>query len=216
MRADLSLFAFILLVGCSDPAATVPSAQVEQTPATPSAPTGDPGPSDDRPEGALAIDTARSTLEFVGSKVTGSHTGHFGEWSGWLVIGEPIAQSRVRIDIQMATIEADVDRLTRHLRTDDFFDVARFPTARFESTAFAPAPEGTEEATHLVTGRLTIRDTTQTITFPVNLETSDAEVRARARFAIDRQQWGINYRGMEDDLIRDQVIIRFDVRAPRG
>lgn len=46
------------------------------------------------------------------------------------------------------------------------------------------------------------------------LEVRDQEVRAPAEFSIDRQRWGIAYAGMADDLIADQVVIRFDIRAP--
>ena len=64
-------------------------------------------------------------------------------------------------------------------------------------------------------GRLTLRGRTQSITFPARVDLSDTEVRVRASFSVDRHRWGIDYRGMEDNLIRDQVLIRFDVRAPR-
>lgn len=217
MRAVLTFTMLLALGGCDDPADSVPSARLEEPATTPNPENAteteaiDPG----LPEGALRIDPARSTFEAIGSKVTGSHTIHWGEWSGYVDLEEPLESSSARIDIQMGTIEADVERLTRHLRTDDFFDAERFPTARFETVAFAPAPEGSGEATHLVTGRLTIRETTQAITFPITMTVSESEVRARAQFAIDRHRWGISYRGMEDDLIRDQVVIRFDVVAPR-
>ncbi|MCB9591436.1 MAG: YceI family protein [Sandaracinaceae bacterium] len=221
MRATLliALAVPLLAVGCDDPADSVPAARMETTPATPPEPAADEAaPEDDgtpMPPGALVMNTATSTLEMIGSKVTGSETLHLGEWSGYVDLREPFEQSVVRVDMQMTTIEAPIPRLTNHLRTDDFFDVERFPTARFETTAFAAAPEGSENATHLVTGHLTIRGVTQTITFPVRVDVSDSEVHAQAQFAIDRQRWGISYRGMEDDLINDQVVIRFDVHAPR-
>lgn len=217
MRALASLAVIIAVVGCQDPADSVPAARLGDPATTPNPENAsETEPIDPSiPEGALRIDTARSTFEVIGSKVTGSHVIRFGEWSGYVDLGAPLESTTARIDIRMATVEADVARLTRHLRTDDFFDVEQYPTARFETVAFAPAPEGSGEATHLVTGRLTLRDTTQAITFPITLDVSEAEVRARAQFAIDRQRWGISYRGMEDDLIRDQVVVRFDVRAPR-
>ncbi|MCA9605591.1 MAG: YceI family protein [Myxococcales bacterium] len=219
MKPLAMLLMVLALVGCEDPADSVPAARLEGAATTTPSPdnTSATEPVDpDVPSGALAIDTARSTFEIIGSKPSGSHTIHFGEWSGHIALGTPVESTSARIDIQMGTIEADVPRLTNHLRTDDFFDVEQFPTARFETVAFAAAPEGSGDATHLVTGRLTVRDTTQTITFPVTLDVSNTEVRARAEFAIDRQRWGISYPGMEDDLIRDQVVVRFDVHAPRA
>lgn len=171
---------------------------------------------DTQPAQTLSVDTTQSTFEFVGRKVVGSQTAHFGEWRGDIELGGTIEASRIAVEIQMASVEADHPRLTEHLRTDDFFDVARFPTARFESTAFASAGEGDEDATHRVTGELTIRGRTQTITFPAHITLGAAGVRARATFTIDRKRWGVDYRGMEDNLIQDDVLIRFDLRAPRA
>lgn len=214
-----ALAAAVLAAGCSceDPASGVPSARLEEPSTTPR-PENDSEPSslDAVPAGALTIDPARSTLEFIGSKVTGTETGRFGEWSGYIDLREPFESSVVRIDIRMASVQTERERLTSHLRTDDFFAVDQFPTARFETVAFAPAPDDADGATHLVTGRLTLRGVTQTITFPVTVDLDATEVRARAQFAIERQRWGVSYRGMEDDLIRDAVVIRFDVRAPRA
>ena len=138
-------------------------------------------------------------------------------WSGTMQLApDAVEASAVSITIQMASVQADSPRLTGHLRTDDFFAVEQHPTATFESTRIAPAPAGTEDASHLVTGRLTLRGQTQSITFPAQIDVTPSEVRARARFSIDRQQFGIAYRGMEDDLIRDEVVIHFDVRGPRA
>lgn len=225
MLATLALT--VLLAGCEDPADDVPAAEVVET-----EPAEDPAAPDEAPEeveaassdspatmpaGALAIDTANSTFGFIGAKVSGSDPGHFDEWSGHVVLGDPIEQSRVSVTIQMASVQTDRGgRLTTHLLSDDFFDVANHPTAVFETVSFGPPPEDAGEATHTVTARLTLVGTTQTIRFPVQLEVSEQEVRARAEFSIDRQRWGIAYPGMVDDLIRDQVVIRFDIRAPRG
>lgn len=212
----ISSLLLLALAGCDDPTEGAAAAVVggpSTAEPTEEAPTE---AADARP--ALAIDTARSTLGFVGSKVTGSHPGSFGEWSGSVRLDpESVEASSVSITIQMASVSADVERLTNHLKTDDFFDIESHPTATFESTRIAPAPAGAEGgATHVITGRLTMRGRTQTITFPATVTVSDAEVRAEARFTINRQDFGIAYRGMEDDLIRDEVVIHFDVRAPRG
>ena len=66
-----------------------------------------------------------------------------------------------------------------------------------------------------MTSETLVRGQTRTITFPANVQVTDGEVSARAEFSIDRQQFGITYPGMPDDLISDQVVIRFDVHAPR-
>lgn len=168
------------------------------------------------PEGItrLTIDAENSSLGFTGAKVTGSHDGTFGEFAGTVDFNEnEVTASQVAITIQMATIEADDPRLTRHLRSDDFFDVENIPTSVFESTAIADGAEG--DATHTITGNLTMHGQTHQVAFPATVEVTDEAVRARAEFSIDRQTWGISYPGMPDNLISDSVVIRFDVRAPR-
>ncbi len=67
-----------------------------------------------------------------------------------------------------------------------------------------------------MTGNLTLHGQTRAITFPANITLSVAEMHATAEFTINRRDFGIVYPGMPDDLIRDGVVIRFDVRAPRS
>ena len=72
---------------------------------------------------------------------------------------------------------------------------------------------GDTPATHTISGDMTLHGRTQRITFPAIVEATDNGVHARAEFTIDRRDFGIVYPGMPDDLIRDEVVIRFDVRT---
>jgi polyisoprenoid-binding protein YceI len=203
-------------LGCDDhtegAAAATLEETVEETEAAPAEPREASGAREE-----LTVDTERSTFGFVGAKVTDSHEGTFADWSGTVQL-DPAAveNSAVRIAVRTGSVQIEPPRLRNHLLGEDFFDVEQFPEARFESTRIVPAPEGTEDATHLISGRLTLHGQTRTITFPATVEVSDGELRARARFTIDRQHFGITYPGMPDDLIEDEVVIHFDVRAPRG
>ena len=71
-------------------------------------------------------------------------------------------------------------------------------------------------ATHTITGNLTLRGVTKTISFPANVTVAANAVTAKAEFALPRLQFGIAYAGKADDLIRDNVIIKLDVTAPRS
>ena len=84
---------------------------------------------------------AGSKLEFVGAKVTNKHDGKFGAFSGTinLVDAKP-EKSSVVAEIEMGSVSVDDDRLTGHLKTADFFDVAQFPKARFSSTSIGIWP----------------------------------------------------------------------------
>jgi polyisoprenoid-binding protein YceI len=198
----LVTFGCLLPSGCSDPADDVPKAP-GSSPAT--AAGVNPG------HGKEYLIRAESKIEFVGSKVTGSHDGGFKNFAGTLraadgrVVGLPV------IRINMNSIWADNDRLTGHLKSGDFFDVANYPTATFTVTAIEPA--GSQ---HQVTGNLELHGVTKSISFPADLKVTDQEVTLKAEFAINRKDFNINYPGKPDDLIRDNVVIRLDIRATPG
>lgn len=197
-----------LLVACSDPAEDATAARVEATPAEPVAP--DPAAGERE---ALTIDPARSSVGFTGAKVTASHDGTFSTFSGTMQLDpDALENSSVSVTIQMSSVQIEPERLRGHLLSPDLFDATQFPTATFESTRIAAGGEG---GTHTVTGNLTLHGQTRAITFPATIEVQAGEVHARAEFSINRGDFGITYPGMADDLIREGVVIRFDVRAPR-
>jgi len=104
---------------------------------------------------------------------------------------------------------SDAEKLTGHLKAPDFFDVENHATAKFEVTAFTKKSESEYE----LSGNLTLRGTTRNITFPTQVAVAGDSVNVKAEFDINRQDFGIAYAGKKDDLIRDAVIIRFDLTA---
>lgn len=156
-----------------------------------------------------------SEIEFVGAKVTGKHDGEFKVFSGTIdLVNDDITQSRVNVTIQMDSMVADEERLTGHLKSDDFFDVENHPTSEFVSTAIV-AKAGEGGTTHEVTGNLTIRGVTKSITFPAKIEIEDDEIEAEAEFAINRKDFNITYPGMPDDLIKDQFLLKLALEAKK-
>jgi polyisoprenoid-binding protein YceI len=213
MRTTTVLFA-LALAGCgSDYTQGVSVAEVDETTPAAEAPTA---PAEEAAElEHLSLDPATSTLGYTGAKLTGSHDGSFPDFTGSIELDAAgLERSHVSIDIDTRTLVADRDRLTQHLRSPDFFDVERFPSARFRSTAIEAGGEG--DATHTITGTLELHGQTHQLRFPATIDVSEGEVRARAEFVIDRTTWGISYPGRAEDLIRNEVVIRFDVRAPRS
>lgn len=206
MRATFIIAATVFLViGCKDPGADVTAAKVE-------APTGEElatAPADAKTT-SLAINPSNSKVEFVGAKVTASHPGGFTDFSGEVDLGDPIEQSRINLTIQTASLYADKEKLTKHLKSPDFFDVEKFPTATFQSTEIRKEADG-----HTITGDLTLHGVTKRISFPATIESSDSQVSANAEFSINRKDFEINYPGMQDDLIRDLVVIKLSLALPR-
>lgn len=162
----------------------------------------------------VAAIAATSKIEFVGAKVTRDHKGGFKEFSGsvmW-VDGKP---SSLSFDIDMNSIFTDTEKLTGHLKTPDFFDVATYPKATFRSTSITEAAAGnTEGATHTISGTLTMHGVEKAISFPVKVTSDASGVGAMAEFTINRHDWGVSYKGASDDLIKDDVLIRLDMKFP--
>lgn len=165
---------------------------------------------------ALPIDTTQSRIEWLGAKVTRTHDGGFEDFHGTVHLdGETL--TGVDLTIDAASIWSDTERLTGHLRSEDFFEVETYPEARFRADTFEPiaAADSVEwaDATHRVSGILTIRDRSNRVTFPARVDIADGRVTAEADFIIDRQQWGLTYPGQPDDLIRDEVRVKLHVVA---
>lgn len=207
-RNTLLLSLGLLALACKNPASDAPKAGVREA-APASAQAVKPGTE------PLAISQQGSKITFVGSKVTGSHEGGFQRFSGTIHFDPKKADaSRIEVEIDMTSIWADNDRLTNHLKTGDFFLVEQFQKGQFVSTSITEGGEG--GATHTITGNLTLRGVTRAVTFPATVTVSDDAVRAKAEFSLPRKQFGIAWEGKPDDLVRDEVLVRLDVAAPRG
>jgi polyisoprenoid-binding protein YceI len=202
-RFPIVLICLLLLafLGCADPAKDKPQAAVDE-----------PAP---EPVAAAQEETQRyvlgegSSIGFVGSKVTGSHEGGFHDFEGEvLVTGDDPTRSTVNITIDATSLWADNERLTGHLQSPDFFEVETYPTATFKSTAIAAVGDG-----YTMTGNLTLHGVTKSIAFPAAITIEEGQVTAQAEFAIKRFEFGLEYPGKVDDLIRDDVVIKLDVVA---
>ena len=113
--------------------------------------------------------------------------------------------------------------LEGHLKSPDFFDAAKFPTAKFVITkveAFKGAQPSSlvADPNYLISGNLTLKDSTLNITFPAKVEISATGVTASAKFVIDRSAWGINYKAEgspENWIISKDVEIGMTLKAPK-
>lgn len=208
--------ATLFTAACEDPAANKTKATVSEPTANANANSTNQNSTEAPAKGeSLAVDPSNSTIAFTGSKVTGQHEGGFKIFTGKidLVNGKAEASS-VSVDIETASIFANDDKLTEHLKTPDFFDVAKFPKTTFKSTKISPDAAGGANA-YSVTGDFQIHGVTKSITFPATITISPEEVTVNSEFSINRKDFGIVYAGKADDLIRDDVVIRLNLKTPR-
>ncbi len=188
------LVVIVALVGCAaDPAADKPDAEVAEA-----QPVTEPVAG-----GTTLVFSDDSTVTWVGSKVTGRHDGGFHVFEGeiYLVNDDPTASS-VSVSIDTTSLWSDTDRLTGHLKSADFFDVETYPTATFTSTSIEAAESG-----YTVTGNLNLHGVEKSISFPAEIEVAGGDVTVNASFAIKRFDFGIEYPGAKDDLIRDEIAL---------
>jgi polyisoprenoid-binding protein YceI len=208
LSAMVSVLSLLMLVAaCNDPASDTSKAVTGEAAkvASPQAAGGQ----------KYVITPQNSKVEFIGSKVTGSHNGSFEKFSGEIdYANNDPAQSRVNITMDMNSVKTDDPKLTQHLMTPDFFDVTRYPQATFASTAIKPG--GEKGASHTVTGNLTLHGVTKSITFPATIAVTSNEASVDANFAINRKDFGINYAGAADNLIRDDVVMTLRIRATKA
>jgi polyisoprenoid-binding protein YceI len=196
--------ALLLFSACNNPASDKPKAVVGEATNTSS------------PVAAAqkyVITPENSKIEFIGAKVTGHHNGSFKKFSGTIDYAGQVETSRVSLTIDSSSLETDTPDLTKHLKTADFFDVAKYPTATFESTAIRPG--GDKGATHTVTGNLTMHGVSKSISFPATIAATPGEITVESSFAINRKDFGISYAGAPDNLIRDDVALSLHVKATK-
>lgn len=220
-RLSLSLLGFgLVMAGCAkNPADSVPSAQVQSstpvvapsgTPAaevsgTPTAAAQAPTPT----EGTVYAFNQGSEVDFVGSKVTGSENGGFKKVQGTVTVPKgDLGKSVVDITIDMSSLWADKEKLREHLASEAFFEVNKFPESTFKSTTISKQGDG-----YKVTGDLTLHGITKTISFPAKISLEGEALKTSAEFSINRKDFAIVYPGKPDDLIRDDVVIKFDITA---
>lgn len=165
---------------------------------------GDPSaaPREARPaDGVHKVDLEKSRVEWTGRNLTGTHSGTVKLHRGEIEVhgGQPV---RASFALDMRSIEnTDIDdaemreMLIRHLKSDDFFDVERFPEAEFRLVKIEPIPGATLGTPNAkVTGELTLKDVTRELTFAAILgPTPDGTLAADAHFDIDRTLWNVLY-----------------------
>lgn len=161
-------------------------------------------------EGVKYVFTPSSEILFVGSKVTGSHSGGFKTFTGsFTVADKALVGNGQEIVIDMNSLWADDEKLAGHLKSEDFFNVAKHPKSSFQLTGLKSVAEGKFE----VSGNLTLNATRKNITFPATASITGGKAKIHAKFDINRKDFGIVYAGKADDLIRDEVVVELKLEA---
>jgi polyisoprenoid-binding protein YceI len=174
------------------------------------------GNSQDVKRSNSSIDITKSTIEWTGKKLTGEHYGNIllkeGNLvtSGGAIKGGAFAMDMSSITCTDITDEKSNKRLVDHLKSEDFFAVEKFPTAKFEITK----AERKDNTNYLITGNLTIKNITNTISFPASVETKDGRLVANANIIFDRSKFDVKFgsqsffENLGDKMVYDDIELK--------
>lgn len=223
----LLCIAAVAATGCSNPADTAPAASVGDTPAVETPAETAAAPAEASAEDAAPAEAAPAAgatsyvmsvddtyIGFAGSKslagvTIGTHYGQFPAFEGTVAVtGEDLTTAVFNVTIDMKELTTDNGILTNTLKNEDFFNVEKFPTAAFASTAVAKTDDG-----YTVTGNLSILGNTKEISFPATMDLANGSLTGSAEFSINRHDFGLTSPGYMDNAINDDVVLSLDITA---
>lgn len=163
------------------------------------------------------LDTSKSSIEWTGKKVAGKHHGHINFVSGSLTKqGKSFNSGHFVVDMKSITNKDLTDaetnaQLVGHLKSDDFFGVEKFPTARLVIT------KGTliKDDQHEFIGNLTIKNKTEPIKFNATVSSSNKQHIFTGKITVDRSKFDVRYgsgsffENLGDNMIYDNFDLNF-------
>ncbi|NIJ11469.1 polyisoprenoid-binding protein YceI [Saccharomonospora amisosensis] len=170
--------------------------------------------------GDYVIDPAHSRFGFVArhamvTKVRGA----FNEFEGSArVDGENPANSSAELTIKAASIDTRNADRDEHLRSNDFLAMAEHPEITFRSTEITHTGEDTFD----VTGELTVRGVTRSVTIPLSFEGQAVDPFGNSRIGfegsttINRRDFGVTWNAALETggvLVSDKVVLEFEISA---
>lgn len=169
-------------------------------------------------EETFKVDTEKSSINWTGRKVTGQHTGDVKIASGHLVFNKTLKSGSFVIDMNSLTC-SDSEKVRAHLKTDDFFSVEKHPVSEFAITRVAAS--GADRVN--ITGNLTIKGITQSLTFPATVKRQGNAVVAVAKnIKVNRLKYDIKFRSLAffssigDKAIDDEFELDVNLVAKRS
>lgn len=170
------------------------------------------------------VDINKSSLEWYAEKVTGKHNGTIKLSGGEVKNDHGRFTGAVEIDmtsIENKDLEGDKKtKLETHLKSADFFDVEKFPKAKFIVTSITPVKDIKEGApTHRVKGLLTIKDKTNEISFDAIIKMQGNSVSCIGSAIVDRAKFDVRYGSktffsdIGDKMIYDEFTLKFNIVA---
>lgn len=214
---SLTLVGFVFLTSCGGGNETIEATEAQET-ADASAEAEE-----------YAVNTDVSTTTWRGFKIfqdtTKPESGHYGiikMKEGVVTVKDGLLESG-KFVADMSSLESEdlnddpemKAKLDGHLKSADFLDVEVYPTSTFEITSTQKLDSGDYNTE--ISGNLDFRGTPKNITFKANVNEADGKVTIKSEeFTINRQDFGITYKGGGDSIIKDEVVLQLDVTADKN
>lgn len=141
------------------------------------------------------VDSQKSILNWNGKKVTGEHSGTIKVSDGVLMVdGGKLSGGTFTFDMN-SIVNTDLTdagynaKFIGHMKSEDFFNTAKFPTSTFKVTKVTPKGGDAYD----ITGNMTIKGITNAVTFPATVKMAGNTVTADGKATLDRTKYDIRY-----------------------
>lgn len=169
------------------------------------------------------VDAASTSIAWLGKKITGQHDGKISAKSGSLsFVGDQLTAGEVVVDMNTITC-SDIPvtdeynaKLVGHLKSPDFFDVAKYPESKLVIKSATKTANG-----YKIKGDLTMIGQTQPVEFDAVVKKSDASVSLTSTLVLDRTKWGLKYgsssffKGLGDKAINNEFNLTVSLNATK-
>lgn len=163
------------------------------------------------------IDTTHSSINYSLRHILSKYTSSFTKLSGDITVDrDNLENSSVTATIDVAGLTTDSDGRDKHLKSPDFFDTARFPSATFKSKSWKKTGENTFD----ITGDLTIKDITKEVVLKTTLLGFGPGMRPgtllsgwEATTTIKKSDFGLAGPAMVQKALGDEVAITINIEA---
>lgn len=169
------------------------------------------------------VDTTKSVINWVGKTIANSkHTGTLKMSKGSVILdGNTLTGGEFTFDMKSIKVTdlppERAPRLENHLKSDEFFDVEKFPQGSFKITKVA-----TNGTTATITGNLTLKNITKSVSFPATVTRNGNTLTAKATgVKFNRTEFDVKYRsgnffsGLGDRAIEDEIEIDIELVATK-
>ena len=169
------------------------------------------------------VNPSKSSIVWLGKKVTGEHTGKIGVKSGSIMMdGSKLTGGSFVVDMTSISCtdledEGYNKKLVGHLKSDDFFGVSKFPTAKY----MIKSVKSKGGSSYEITGDLTIKGKTLPNTFMATVSEKGGMVTATGKMTVDRSKYDVKYgsssffEGLGDKVIYDEFTLDVSLAASK-